>query len=144
MNKDTLKGLIKELWDKSKLNEEGVQETKIMLGGKPYKLALDVNKNPTKKGIKVQFLSLDGNPEPSSTPQKDLQIEILNQLNKGLKKYGLEGDIDPDVPDKKIIGFYIRLQYFDKIIRNALRGGTNEKESTTSTETPADSIEDQQ
>ena len=115
------------------LNEEGAQETNIKLGGGSYKLILDVNKNPTKKGIKVQFDPLNPDPEPESTKQKDLQIRLLKQLNDGLRKYNMEADIDADVPNKNIIGFYIRLQFFDKIIRDALRQGTNEKENPTQT-----------
>ena len=128
-----IKQLIKEELTKALHEKAGAQQTDIMLGGKPFKLILDVNKNPTKKGIKVQFVPLNASPSGemdtdnslSDTQQKDLQIKILNSLNDGLRPIGLEADIDPDVPYKNVIGYYIHLQYFDKIIRDALKGADN-------------------
>lgn len=120
---------------KRAINEKaGAQQTDIKLGGEPFKLILDVNKNPTKKGIKVQFVPLtqtqtgqmDTKDGLSNTQQKDLQIKILNTLNTGLRPIGLEADIDPDVPYSNVIGYYIHLQYFDKIIRDALKGADND------------------
>ena len=134
MNSKQLKQLIKEQFTKALLEKQkGAQKTDISLEGEPYKLVLDVNRNPTKKGIKVQFqpLEIEDTGEIgvdtglSSTQQRDLQIKILRQLNDGLRKYDLEADIDPDVPYKNVIGYYIHLQYFDKIIRDALKGGSN-------------------
>lgn len=133
MTTNDLKKLIKEEFSRA-LNErqEGAAKSKIILNGEPYKLVLDVNRNPTKKGIKVQFqpqeVAPDGDIETakmSDTAESDLQIEILRQLNDGLRDYDLEADIDPDVPYSNVIGFYIHLQYFDKIIRDALSKGSN-------------------
>lgn len=134
MNSKQLKQLIKEQFNKAlQERQKGAQKTDISLEGEPYKLVLDVNRNPTKKGIKVQFqpLEIEDTGEIgvdtglSSTQQRDLQIKILRQLNDGLRKYDLEADIDPDVPYKNVIGYYIHLQYFDKIIRDALKGGSD-------------------
>lgn len=105
----------------------------ISIGGNPYKLSLDVNKNPTKKGIKIQFLPVN-NTELDSTKKRDLQINLLKKINEGLKQYGMEADIDPDVPYPNVIGIYIRLQFFDKLIRDILKTyGTqnSSKEETT-------------
>jgi len=134
MNSKQLKQLIKEQFTKALLEKQkGAQKTDISLEGEPYKLVLDVNRNPTKKGIKVQFQPLEiedtgeigVDTDLTSTQQRDLQIKILRQLNDGLRKYDLEADIDPDVPYKNVIGYYIHLQYFDKIIRDALKGGSD-------------------
>ena len=134
MNSKQVKQLIKEQFTKALLEKQkGAQKTDISLEGEPYKLVLDVNRNPTKKGIKIQFqpLEIEDTGEIgvdtglSSTQQRDLQIKILRQLNDGLRKYDLEADIDPDVPYKNVIGYYIHLQYFDKIIRDALKGGSD-------------------
>lgn len=134
MNSKQLKQLIKEQLTKALLEKQkGAQKTDISLEGEPYKLVLDVNRNPTKKGIKVQFQPLEiedtgeigVDTDLTSTQQRDLQIKILRQLNDGLRKYDLEADIDPDVPYKNVIGYYIHLQYFDKIIRDALKGGSD-------------------
>jgi hypothetical protein len=134
MNSKQLKQLIKEQFTKALLEKQkGAQKTDISLEGEPYKLVLDVNRNPTKKGIKIQFQPLEiedtgeigVDTDLTSTQQRDLQIKILRQLNDGLRKYDLEADIDPDVPYKNVIGYYIHLQYFDKIIRDALKGGSD-------------------
>ena len=144
MNSKQLKQLIKEQFTKALLEKQkGAQKTDISLEGEPYKLVLDVNRNPTKKGIKVQFQPLEiedtgeigVDTDLTSTQQRDLQIKILRQLNDGLRKYDLEADIDPDVPYKNVIGYYIHLQYFDKIIRDALKGGSD---GTTEEDTEQD------
>jgi hypothetical protein len=140
MDSKQLKQLIKEQFEKALQERNSPTQTDIMLGGNPYKLVLDVNKNPTKKGIKIQFLPLEientgkisADTDISNTQQKDLQIKILRQLNDGLREHDLEADIDPDVPYKNVIGYYIHLQYFDKIIRDALKG---EKNGTTTKDT---------
>ena len=132
MKKSTLKEHLKPI-----LQELEGKKSNIMIGGKPFKLRLDVNKNPTKKGIKIQFVPLGIDPEGDIGADKvdrvqkdDLAIELLSKLNEGLRKYGLEADLDPDVPFKNVIGVYIHLQYFDKIIRNILspQSTTNDEE----------------
>ena len=146
MNSKQLKQLIKEQFNIAlQERQEGAQKTDITLDGNPYKLVLDVNRNPTKKGIKIQFQPLEiedsgevvNDTDMSDTQARDLQIKILRQLNKGLRKYDLEADIDPDVPYKNVIGYYIHLQYFDKIIRDALKegsDGTTEEDQEDNTE----------
>ena len=146
MNSKQLKQLIKEQFNIAlQERQEGAQKTDITLDGNPYKLVLDVNRNPTKKGIKIQFQPLEiedsgevvADTDMSDTQSRDLQIKILRQLNKGLRKYDLEADIDPDVPYKNVIGYYIHLQYFDKIIRDALKegsDGTTEEDQEDNTE----------
>ena len=146
MNSKQLKQLIKEQLNSALLEKQkGAAKSKIILNGEPYKLVLDVNKNPTKKGIKIQFqpqeIAPDGDIETAKmddTLENDLQIELLRQLNDGLRKHDLEADIDPDVPYPNVIGFYIHLQYFDKIIRDALKDGSDGKtEEETEGETEA-------
>lgn len=135
MKSQDLKNIIKEQLTKAiQERQKGAAKSKIILDGEPYKLVLDVNRNPTKKGIKIQFqpqeIAPDGDIETAKmddTIEKDLQIELLRQLNDGLRKYDLEADIDPDVPYANVIGFYIHLQYFDKIIRDALKDGSDGK-----------------
>jgi hypothetical protein len=102
--------------------------------GKSFKLSLDVNKNPTKKGIKIQFMpEKETEKEIDPVTKRDLQIELVKKLNEGLKQYGMEADIDPDVPYPNVIGFYIRLEFFDKLIRKILNDG---KKISTSKEKP--------
>ena len=83
------------------------------------KLRIDVNHNPTKKGIKVQFVlpqTLMG--DEKTTMTQKLQLK----LNQGLAQYGLTANIDTDVPYANIIGFLIRIQDIRLMIKNALQG----------------------
>jgi len=59
------------------------------------KLKIDVNHNPTKKGIKVQFIlpqTLVGD-EKTTMTQK-----LQSRLNQGLAQYNLTANMDTDVP----------------------------------------------
>jgi hypothetical protein len=85
------------------------------------KLKLDVNPNPTKKGIKVQFVL----PRGYSTNQKeDLTQKLKTKLNAGLAPHMLSVDVDLDVPYENVIGFLIRLSNIKMLIKSALEGGT--------------------
>ena len=88
---------------------------------KTPKLKLDVNPNPTKKGIKVQFIL----PKGYSTNQKeDLTQKLKTKLNAGLAPHMLSVDVDLDVPYENVIGFLIRLSNIKMLIKSVLEGGT--------------------
>jgi len=88
---------------------------------KTPQLKLDVNPNPTKKGIKVQFIL----PRGYSTNQKeDLTQKLKTKLNAGLAPHMLSVDVDLDVPYENVIGFLIRLSNIKMLIKSALEGGT--------------------
>jgi hypothetical protein len=90
------------------------------------KLKLDVNPNPTKKGIKVQFIL----PKGYSTNQKeDLTQKLKTKLNAGLASHMLSVDVDLDVPYENVIGFLIRLSNIKMLIKSALEGGTTSPNS---------------
>ncbi len=83
------------------------------------KLKVDVNHNPTKKGIKVQFVlpeTLVGDAKTSMTQK------LQSRLNQGLAQYNLTANIDTDVPYANIIGFLITIQDIRLMIKNALKG----------------------
>jgi hypothetical protein len=83
------------------------------------KLKIDVNHNPTKKGVKVQFIlpqTLVGD-EKTTMTQK-----LQSRLNQGLAQYNLTANIDTDVPYANIIGFLITIQDIRLMIKNALKG----------------------
>jgi hypothetical protein len=85
------------------------------------KLRLDVNPNPTKKGIKIQFIL----PKGYSTNQKeDLTQKLKTKLNAGLAPHMLSVDVDLDVPYENVIGFLIRLSNIKMLIKSILEGGT--------------------
>ncbi len=92
------------------------------------KLRVDVNHNPTKKGIKVQFVlpqTLVG--DAKTTMTQKLQVK----LNQGLAKYNLTANIDTDVPYANIIGFLIRIQDIRLMIKDALKGENQEPQEPT-------------
>lgn len=84
------------------------------------KLKVDVNHNPTKKGIKVQFIlpdTIEGDAKASVTQK------LQSKLNQGLSQYNLTVSQDTDVPYSNVIGFLIPIADFRLFIKNALKGG---------------------
>ena len=89
------------------------------------RLKLDVNPNPTKKGIKVQFIL----PKGYTTSQKEeLTQKLKTKLNAGLAPHMLSVDVDLDVPYENVIGFLIRLSNIKMLVKSALEGGATQPE----------------
>ena len=83
------------------------------------KLKIDVNHNPTKKGIKVQFIL----PETLVGDDKTTMTQKLqSRLNQGLAQYNLTANADTDVPYANVIGFLISINDIRLLIKNALKG----------------------
>jgi len=86
------------------------------------KTKVSVNKNPTKEGIKVQFIM----PE---TLEGDAKAEIAQKLqaklNQGLSQYKLTVSQDTDVPYANVIGFLIPIADVKLMIKKAITGGGN-------------------
>jgi len=90
------------------------------------KLRVDVNHNPTKKGIKVQFIlpqTLEGD-EKAAVTQK-----LQSKLNAGLSKYNLTVSQDTDVPYSNVIGFMIPIADIKLLIKNAISSDSEEAAS---------------
>lgn len=111
------------------LEEEGVADItpedaaieSDMENPKTPKLKLDVNPNPTKKGIKVQFVLPRGY---SASQKEELTQKLKTKLNAGLAPHMLSVDVDLDVPYENVIGFLIRLSNIKMLVKSALEGGT--------------------
>lgn len=102
------------------------EAVKVNFAGHKFVLKVDVNEDPQKKGIKVQFLPTTfGKITP--TEQNDIAIELQSRMEKGLQKYDLRVERDRELKDKTIIGFFIYLEYFDRIVRKALKSQNPEK-----------------
>jgi hypothetical protein len=87
------------------------------------RLKLDVNPNPTKKGVKVQFIL----PKGYTVNQKEeLTQKLKTKLNAGLAPHMLSVDVDLDVPYENVIGFLIRLSNIKMLVKSALEGGNSE------------------
>ena len=95
------------------------------------KLVIDVNKNPSKKGIKVQFVlpeTLEGDAKAAATQK------IQSKLNKGLEQYNLTVAQDTDVPYANVIGFLIPIADIRLLIKNALSNNGGSEEETEKTQ----------
>ena len=97
------------------------EAAKINFAGHSFLLKVDTNEDPQKKGVKVQFIPTEFG-SLSSTEQNDIAIELADRLEQGLAEYDLKVERDRNLKDKTIIGFFIYIEYFDKIIRKALSG----------------------
>lgn len=95
------------------------EAAKINFAGHSFLLRVDTNEDPQKKGVKVQFIPTEFG-QISSTEQNDIAIELEQRLEQGLAEYDLRVERDRNLKDKTIIGFFIYIEYFDKIIRKAL------------------------
>ena len=106
------------------------ESAKIKFAGHQFLLKVDVNEDPQKKGIKVQFIPTTFG-QISPTQQNDIAIELEGRLEAGLEKYKLRVERDRNLKDKTIVGFFIYIEYFDKIIRQVL----SDQNPTSSPET---------
>jgi len=97
------------------------EAAKINFGGHSFLLKIDTNEDPQKKGVKVQFIPTEFG-ALSPTQQNDIAIELEQRLEQGLDEFELRVERDRNLKDKSIIGFFIYIEYFDKIIRKALSG----------------------
>ena len=91
------------------------------------KLRVDVNHNPTKKGIKVQFVmpeTLEGDAKAEMTQK------LQSKLNQGQSQYNLTVSQDTDVPYANVIGFLIPIADVKLMIKNAITGGGGSNEPT--------------
>ena len=106
-----LENLVKQITEAAKINFAGHQ----------FILKVDTNEDPQKKGVKVQFIPTEFG-SISATEQNDIAIELEERLEQGLSDYDLRVERDRNLKDKTIIGFFIYIEYFDRIIRKALAG----------------------
>ena len=90
------------------------EAAKINFAGHQFMLKVDTNEDP--QFIPTEFGSI------SPTEQNDIAIELEGRLESGLSEYELRVERDRNLKDKSIIGFFIYIEYFDKIIRKALSG----------------------
>ena len=97
------------------------EAAKINFAGHSFILKVDTNEDPQKKGVKVQFLPTKFG-SITATEQNDIAIELEKRLEQGLDMYDMKVERDRNLKDKTIIGFFIYIEYFDRIVRKALSG----------------------
>jgi hypothetical protein len=92
-----------------------------VIDGKKLGLQFDVNSNPTKIGIKMQFI-LDQEYEDPREKQ-----ELTNKISTALQtKFGSAGvavSMDDRNPYKNVIGFIVPLNTISDILMSVLKGG---------------------
>ena len=95
------------------------EAAKINFAGHQFMLKIDTNEDPQKKGLKIQFLPTKFG-SITKTEQNDIAIELEKRLEDGLSQYEMRVERDRNLKDKTIIGFFVYIEYFDKIVRKAL------------------------
>ena len=93
----------------------------ITVGGKKYALQFDVNDNPSKKGVKMQFILDQEFEDPRDKQMLANQISVVLQ-----KRFGASGimvDYDDRNPYKNVIGFIVPLNSVATMLIKALKGG---------------------
>lgn len=90
------------------------------IGGKTLGLQFDLNTNPTKKGVKMQFI-LDQEYEDPREKQA-LATKISVALQKRFGAAGIMVDYDDRNPYKNVIGFIVPLASVSNILMGALEG----------------------
>lgn len=105
----------------SELKKILTEAVKIDFGGQKYILKVSTNEDPQKNGVKIQFqpMSITG---ASSTKQEETAMKLQNILNDSMSKYGLTIERDRQIRDKSIIAFFMYIEYFEKMIVDALKG----------------------
>jgi hypothetical protein len=111
------------------LNEEGELNYNATFNGEKFKVVVDVNKNPSKKGIKVKFYPVneEGMVISNLTPEEidTLQNSLATTISKKFINFGLEFDRDTDAPDKQAANFQIPLDSIFTFIREKVLGSTS-------------------
>ena len=95
------------------LEGEGELNYKATLNGETFQITVDVGKNPTKKGIKLEFIPTNpkGDFIHNLTPEEidTLQNSLITSLGPKFAKYKLEISRDTDAPEKQSVNLWIPL-----------------------------------
>ncbi len=105
-------------------DQQGMLKYTTTIDGRRYKVSFDVNKNPTKKGIKVKFFPLDDNgseiENPSPEQLAQLQNDVATKLAPKFNDFRLEFDEDEDAPEKNVAAFQVPLSSFVSFVANVV------------------------
>ena len=105
-------------------DQEGTLKYTTNINGRRYKVSFDVNKNPTKKGIKVKFFPLTDEGDEISNPPEELLAQLQNDVATKLvpkfNDFRLEFDEDEDAPEKNVAAFQVPLSSFVSFVANVV------------------------
>lgn len=93
----------------------------ITVAGKKYGLQFDVNSNPTKKGVKMQFIIDQEFEDPRDKQNLANQIAVV--LQKRFSASNIVVDVDDRNPYKNVIGFIVPLNSVATLLVKAMKGG---------------------
>lgn len=92
----------------------------VNVAGKSLVLKFDVNKNPTKMGVKLQFVVPDPNMDPRD--KQELANKISTALQKRFGDAGLMIDYDTQTPYKNVIGFIVPIASISSMLTKIIKG----------------------
>lgn len=93
----------------------------VNVAGQSLVLKFDVNKNPTKMGIKLQFVVPDPNMDPRD--KQELANKISAALQKRFGEAGIMIDYDTQTPYKNVIGFVVPIASISSMLTKIIKGG---------------------
>jgi hypothetical protein len=109
-----------------------LSEAELATGDNDFTIKVDVNKNPTKKGIKVQLIPKGDTVLIDPDEKIDVNQKVQQAMNNKLAKYDLQVNIDPDIKqatdNPNVLGYYIPLNQIKNLILKALKGDKKEDE----------------
>ena len=97
----------------------------VTVAGQSLVLKFDVNQNPTKLGVKLQFILPNPNIDPKE--KQELATKISTALQKRFGEAGIVIDYDTQTPYKNVIGYVVPLQSISEFLMDTLKGGSLEK-----------------
>jgi hypothetical protein len=92
----------------------------VSVAGQKLGLQYDLNKNPTKRGIKLQFVLESSEMEPKE--KQELTQKISTALQKRFGDVGLIITLDDRVPYENVIGFTIPLESIATHLTKIIKG----------------------
>lgn len=103
-----------------------ISEAELATGDNKFKIKVDVNKNPTKKGIKIQLIPIGDTKLDIPDERISVNQMVQSTMNSKLAPYNLQVNIDPDIrqatDDPNVLGYYIPLSQIRNLILKALKG----------------------
>jgi|TARA_R110000787_G_scaffold285851_1_gene402512 hypothetical protein len=106
--------------------KEYITEAELSTGDNTFTIKVDVNKNPTKKGIKIQLIPKGETILNDPDEKISVSEKVQSAMNKALGQYGLQVSVDADIAqatdNPNVLGYYIPISQFKNLITKALRG----------------------
>lgn len=92
----------------------------VTIAGHSLVLKFDVNKNPTKMGVKLQFVLSSSDMDPKE--KQELATKISTVLQKKLGEANIMVDYDTQTPYKNVIGYVVPIHSLATLIVKLIKG----------------------